>query len=1032
MVGQRISPISWKTWLAAPHFPEDKRKDFQAALLNSLTLSLWAIMIIVLVFTSLVSSAKLFTNSIVLFNIFILLVCKVRLNRGHIAGIKYVLPALLWLNSTLLVVWAGGTANISMIYYIITAVFVTLLFGKRGAVVIFIVTSLASLAITLAEIQGWLPERVFLTPPLNSWLILMLGIIISSITISLAIDSRDKALAALSESEAKYRALFEAESNATIVLEDGNGVILDVNSAAAKLYGYQREEMIGKNILEISTEPEDTFRAIQGEALHIPLRYHKRRDGSVFPAEIRDNITYWGGKRVRIGNIRDISDRLQAEQRERRISQHLGGIIAAAEQLIRCETPDDVYRRAVELGRSELSLERCALFLLDEAKENLLGIYGTDDLGQTTDEHAARIFLPEVDRVSDKSVKTWHVHYDSISHWEGDHAVHTQEHWTAATYIHSTTGPIGVFFNDANISHTPIDRSQQETVAVYCSLLGSIIEQKHAEARRQRVGEGLRAIISATDELARCEDLNNLYHRAVELAQQKLGAERCALFIYDSDNGVMRGTYGVDIAGNIVSEAAISWETDFQHEMEISSGKTWYLVQGEYRNVVGNHWEVVGHGWVVHMVMRLGEEPIGMFVNDSAISLKPLDPLQQELLAIYCSLLENMIKQKQSETALRRAALTLRVSEERYRQAIEAAGAVPYLQDYVKKAFTFIGENIFQLTGYSAEEMTPIFWDTLVEEAIPGGEASGLSELDAIPLARSGKLSQWLCDYRIRTRVGESRWIMDSAVEIFDEHGIARGSIGILQDITVRKQAEAERERLIAELETKNAELERFTYTVSHDLKSPLITIQGFLGYLQKDAEQGNLERLRADMARITDATVRMQHLLNDLLELSRIGRIVNPPKHIPFSLIVDEALSLVKGRLDRGSVQVTVADDLPFVYGDSARLVEVVQNLVDNAAKFMEGQKNPHIEIGWRESNERGFHIFYVHDNGIGVPPQYHERIFGLFNKLDAKSEGTGVGLALVKRIIEVHGGRIWVESGGIGSGSTFYFSLPNGPVQQ
>jgi signal transduction histidine kinase len=131
---------------------------------------------------------------------------------------------------------------------------------------------------------------------------------------------------------------------------------------------------------------------------------------------------------------------------------------------------------------------------------------------------------------------------------------------------------------------------------------------------------------------------------------------------------------------------------------------------------------------------------------------------------------------------------------------------------------------------------------------------------------------------------------------------------------------------------------------------------------------------------------------------------------------------------LEARGVQVAIAPDLPTVYGDRARLVEVVQNLVDNACKFMGDQAEPRIEIGQRgaQADADGKPVLFVRDNGIGIEPQYQDRVFGLFNKLDAHTEGTGVGLALVKRIVEVHGGRIWVESQGVGKGSTFCFTLP------
>ena len=235
------------------------------------------------------------------------------------------------------------------------------------------------------------------------------------------------------------------------------------------------------------------------------------------------------------------------------------------------------------------------------------------------------------------------------------------------------------------------------------------------------------------------------------------------------------------------------------------------------------------------------------------------------------------------------------------------------------------------------------------------------------------------------------------------------------------------RQNLITELENKNAELERFTYTVSHDLKSPLFTIRGFLGYLEQDALSGNRERLTADIQRITDATDRMQRLLNELLELSRIGRIKNESTFIPFEEIAREAAEIAAGQIMERGITLTIQAGLPVVCGDRPRLVEVMQNLLDNASKFMGEQKDPRIDVG-QIGEERGLPVFYVTDNGIGIAFEQFERVFGLFNKLDPKSDGTGIGLALVKRIIEVHGGRIWVESE-VGKGTTFLFTLPTQP---
>ena len=202
------------------------------------------------------------------------------------------------------------------------------------------------------------------------------------------------------------------------------------------------------------------------------------------------------------------------------------------------------------------------------------------------------------------------------------------------------------------------------------------------------------------------------------------------------------------------------------------------------------------------------------------------------------------------------------------------------------------------------------------------------------------------------------------------------------------------------------------------------MTIRGFLGMLKQDAAAGNTEALEKDVTFISDAARKMEQLLNDLLQLSQIGRKDDPPEEIALADLAEEVVSMASGILGERGTRVEISPDLPVVFGDRLRLWEVLQNLVGNAAKFMGSQLHPLIEIGCRRDGEET--VCYVRDNGVGIDPAYHEKVFGLFDRLDAETEGTGVGLAVARRVVEVHGGRIWAESEGPGQGSTFCFTIP------
>ena len=376
----------------------------------------------------------------------------------------------------------------------------------------------------------------------------------------------------------------------------------------------------------------------------------------------------------------------------------------------------------------------------------------------------------------------------------------------------------------------------------------------------------------------------------------------------------------------------------------------------------------------------------------------------------------------QNITRRKRMEEELRISEEKYRMISSVVS--DYIFSNVKNER---GEFIL---NWATGALQQISGYTLDEFNARGGWISTLHPDDVEQDARDMEMlknnKKVVSELRTIHKDGSIRWVRSYTHPVWDEqNNELAGICGAVQDITQQKQAEQEGEELIQLLESKNAELEQFAYTISHDLKSPIITIRGFLGFLENDAVSGNITRLRSDIQRIGEAADKMYSLLNDLLELSRVGRVTNEPKPILFSTIIENACRNLHGQLTDREVELIVNHPLPIICGDGQRLLQVVQNLLDNAAKFTNDQARPMIEIGQCCLDKDGFVTFYIRDNGMGIDVQYHDRIFGLFNRLNPNIEGTGIGLALVKRIVEFHGGRIWVESEA-GHGSTFFFTLP------
>jgi PAS domain S-box-containing protein len=367
-------------------------------------------------------------------------------------------------------------------------------------------------------------------------------------------------------------------------------------------------------------------------------------------------------------------------------------------------------------------------------------------------------------------------------------------------------------------------------------------------------------------------------------------------------------------------------------------------------------------------------------------------------------------------TAQRKAEAALRASEARFRQTFElAASGIAHVA--LDGKFLRVNKSLCEILGYD-------------ESALIGRSVKQISHPEDRDLTdaqrarvRSGEVESARFEKRYIRSDGSAVWVELAVALVRNEARAPLYEIAVFDDISERKTHEAALREAHEELKRSNSELEQFAYVASHDLQEPLRMVASYTQLLQRRY----IEKLDGDakefMHYIVDGASRMKQLIEDLLSYSRVGTRSKEYKAVEVGVSLDKALANLKAAITESGAEVT-RDKLPVVNGDEVLLPQVFQNLIGNALKFRPKERAPHVHVGVTEHAHEW--QFSVRDNGIGIEPEYFERIFMLFQRLHMKGEypGTGIGLAICKKVAERHGGRIWVESKP-GEGSTFHFTV-------
>lgn len=475
-------------------------------------------------------------------------------------------------------------------------------------------------------------------------------------------------------------------------------------------------------------------------------------------------------------------------------------------------------------------------------------------------------------------------------------------------------------------------------------------------------------------------------------------------------------TEGMVTFWNPQAEQIFGWKQDEVMGKRLSS----IIIPEAYRQMHDHgmeQYKVTGKGPALNVLLELNA--INREGTMFPIELTVL-PIQQESDSFFCAFIRDITERKKSETLIRR-------THERYELLAKATSDAIWDWDMRTQVVTRSGDGLEKLFGYGTAEASDDnnFWQQHVHP----------DDLEKVLEKRRKLLEEtrdqyWEDEYRFQRKDGSYAFVYDRGYIIRNKEGIPVRMIGSTRDISALKKSEQQLQELnqvlekrAAELTRSNMELERFAYVASHDLQEPLRMVSSFLQLLEKQYKEKLDDKAREYINFAVGGAERMKRLILDLLSYSRVGTVNEPFQPIDMNNLVKNVVQVFESRFEKEQITLRIGQ-MPTIQGNAIQLQQLLQNLIGNAIKY-KSDIPPVVEIGCKEEENR--FVFFVKDNGIGIDQRYFEKIFVVFQRLHPVNHysGTGIGLAICKKIVERHHGEIWVNSEE-GKGSIFYFSMP------